>query len=738
MNADSFLRVFDHLRDGKLVSIFTPSCVLKDASIYLRKLSHHPIVIHATVSTETRSSYAGISDIRQCGFSLLHSESLQDAQDMALTAHALAMKSGKGVIHFFDALSIDEDAPIQPENREIVDHILHQSPMTRNAGSQIHEDLYIERFEPLIEHKSHHNDHDQQTLTKDTKAGEQGDVPNANTAKDDHEGVETNLKSTPQASAEINNLPKTPEESRHSSGNDHPITSDDIDIFLDQIWDDLGKRTKRQYHPFNYRGPIDASFAIFMFGSSINMFIKEIQNAGSRDGYKGAAIITPRVYRPWLSLALYDSIPQNITRIAVMEQVKSKGIKWGPLLLDVINALRASNGGGPLIIGHRLGVIQPSTVKQALRGIFQNSMSREPIQNLDIGGPISDGAAVVPNHEAEEMERLEPHERLLHQVFAGKLYIANRKGDEGGRDFTSSPAHALGELMSELKPHSLPMSSEEVGRAIGSVDIEKVQDKEQQSPMDGFISTNIEATVESRTKSDNVSDTRVQNGESKSRWIIVDDKWSPDIGNTAMNQLLISSRDINMLIIDRKMVDSQDIRGTPIQWKKDIGLYAMNQGNAYVASVAVYGPHSQTKHALVEADAFDGPSIVLAYYPSMSSEDFPLEIMQETQTAIQMGNWPLYRYNPRVVGSIRGGNLCIDSDVIKEELKKSFKGDSRFKCVMRKDAKITPSISACYESEVQAAQLKRAKEGWTEYRADKDDKTENDQKPNRAFDIRTI
>ena len=80
--------------------------------------------------------------------------------------------------------------------------------------------------------------------------------------------------------------------------------------------------------------------------------------------------------------------------------------------------------------------------------------------------------------------------------------------------------------------------------------------------------------------------------------------------------------------------------------KKDIGLYAMNYGNAYVASVAVYSSYTQVLQAMIDADKFNGPSVVLAYLPYHKEDDSPLTVLQETKKAVDLGYWPLYRWDP--------------------------------------------------------------------------------------------
>ncbi|KAH3677263.1 hypothetical protein WICPIJ_009007, partial [Wickerhamomyces pijperi] len=96
----------------------------------------------------------------------------------------------------------------------------------------------------------------------------------------------------------------------------------------------------------------------------------------------------------------------------------------------------------------------------------------------------------------------------------------------------------------------------------------------------------------------------------KSNWLIGSDKWCFDQGLSTLHQVLSYNKRVKLLIIDS---DSSLNRK---QGKKNAGLYAMNYGNSYVASVALYSSYSQTLTSLLEANNFkQGPAIVLAYLP---------------------------------------------------------------------------------------------------------------------------
>src|SRR5271163_380107 len=122
-NADPLLSAFRPLRAGKLVAVTAPSSILLASVPHLYKLAQYPIVLHVALQTP-HADFSEISSIRQCGFTFLQSETLQEAQDIALTAHALAIRSGKGVIHFYDPGNSLQDNPIVPESRDLAQRLL--------------------------------------------------------------------------------------------------------------------------------------------------------------------------------------------------------------------------------------------------------------------------------------------------------------------------------------------------------------------------------------------------------------------------------------------------------------------------------------------------------------------------------------------------------------------------------------------------------------------------------------
>ncbi|KAI9248715.1 hypothetical protein EDC94DRAFT_624736 [Helicostylum pulchrum] len=128
-----------------------------------------------------------------------------------------------------------------------------------------------------------------------------------------------------------------------------------------------------------------------------------------------------------------------------------------------------------------------------------------------------------------------------------------------------------------------------------------------------------------------------------SNWLVGSDTWGFDLGLSGLHHIITSGENVNILIVDTTPYSSQTERE---QRKKDIGLYAMNYGSVYVASVALYSSYTGVLQALIEADAYKGTSIVLAYLPQTSDLPDPIATLKETKISVDNGAWPLYCWNP--------------------------------------------------------------------------------------------
>jgi sulfite reductase (NADPH) hemoprotein beta-component len=197
---------------------------------------------------------------------------------------------------------------------------------------------------------------------------------------------------------------------------------------------------------------------------------------------------------------------------------------------------------------------------------------------------------------------------------------------------------------------------------------------------------------------------------SRSRWIIGSDAWSYDLGSSGLHHIIASGLDINILILDTLPYSSRNTVD-PHRRKHDVGLYAMNHGDVYVASVAVFSSYSQVLQAIVEADKFKGPSVVLAYLPYTNEDTPAIDILKETKLSVDSGYWPLYRWDP---SKEKAGKepFSLDSDAIKNELKFFLDRQNHLSQLVHATPKIASELVSSLGQTIKEARKKRAQESF--------------------------
>ncbi|MEO7131206.1 MAG: 4Fe-4S binding protein, partial [Dermatophilaceae bacterium] len=155
----------------------------------------------------------------------------------------------------------------------------------------------------------------------------------------------------------------------------------------------------------------------------------------------------------------------------------------------------------------------------------------------------------------------------------------------------------------------------------------------------------------------------------RSVWIVGGDGWAYDIGSGGLDHVLATGRDVNVLVLDTEVYSNtggQSSKATPLAavakfatggkavGKKDIALQAISYGNVYVARVAMGADPQQTLTAFREAEAYDGPSLIIAYSHCIAHGIEMKDGLDQQYRAVASGHWPLVRYDPTVRAT--GGN----------------------------------------------------------------------------------
>ena len=183
----------------------------------------------------------------------------------------------------------------------------------------------------------------------------------------------------------------------------------------------------------------------------------------------------------------------------------------------------------------------------------------------------------------------------------------------------------------------------------------------------------------------------------RSVWAVGGDGWAYDIGYGGLDHVLASGRNVNVLVVDTEVYSNtggQASKATPMGavakfaasgkpiGKKDLGLMALSYGYVYVAKIAMGANPMQTMKAFTEAEAYDGPSIIIAYSHCIAHGIDMVKGMDEQKKAVDCGHWPLYRYNPGLCAE--GKNpLTLDSKAPTISLENYIYNENRYRVLQK-------------------------------------------------------
>jgi pyruvate-ferredoxin/flavodoxin oxidoreductase len=202
----------------------------------------------------------------------------------------------------------------------------------------------------------------------------------------------------------------------------------------------------------------------------------------------------------------------------------------------------------------------------------------------------------------------------------------------------------------------------------------------------------------------------------RSLWIVGGDGWAYDIGFGGLDHVLASERNVNVLVLDTEVYSNtggQASKATPRAAvakfaargkstpKKDLGMIAMAYGNVYVARVAMGASDQQTLRAFLDAEAYDGPSLIIAYSHCIAHGIDMRKGLDQQRLAVQSGYWPLYRYNPTLANE--GKNpLVIDSKSPSIPLEQYAYNETRYRMLAQSDPTRAEALMRTAQRDVQA------------------------------------
>jgi pyruvate-ferredoxin/flavodoxin oxidoreductase len=195
----------------------------------------------------------------------------------------------------------------------------------------------------------------------------------------------------------------------------------------------------------------------------------------------------------------------------------------------------------------------------------------------------------------------------------------------------------------------------------------------------------------------------------KSMWIIGGDGWAYDIGFGGLDHILSTGENVNILVMDTEVYSNtggQKSKSTPIgasakfsvngkvNMKKDLAMQAIAHGSAYVAQIAMGGNDSHTIRTILEAEAFPGPSLVIAYAHCIAHGIDMSQGAKEQEIAVKSGYWPLFHYNP---SKAKGERFVIDSKDPSLPLSDFMYNENRFNVIKAKDPEMAEKFLVAAE-----------------------------------------
>ena len=189
----------------------------------------------------------------------------------------------------------------------------------------------------------------------------------------------------------------------------------------------------------------------------------------------------------------------------------------------------------------------------------------------------------------------------------------------------------------------------------------------------------------------------------RSVWALGGDGWAYDIGYGGLDHVLASGKNVNILVMDTEVYSNtggQASKATPMGavakfaasgkpiGKKDLGLIAMSYGYVYVAKIAMGADPMQVMKALIEAEKYDGPSLVIAYSHCIAHGIDMVKGLDEQKKAVDSGHWPLFRFNPDLCEESKNP-LTMDSKEPSIKLADYIYNENRYRILKKSNPELT-------------------------------------------------
>lgn len=648
--------IYNSLKAGELATTYASSrdLILMIPTLYKMANAMLPHVLHVAclriTSDAPSEDHSDIMALRETGLAIVASKSSDECRDMALIVHVASVKSRVPMLHFFDGLLDSKDFA---SSSDLIPHVELAQLIHSHPGY----DDTVEEFRKRV-------------------------------AVEDEEENDLYI-----------DVSRTAQEKFQASIN---ILEDTMQHFNTV----LGKG----YQLYEYYGDDTAEFVLVISGTGGERAIRAtetmMKNWNARIG-----IVYVRVYRPWSSEKFLRVLPRTAKAIAVLDRCEDSATAGEPLYMDVISAFYCElwNEKRPKIVGGTYGVGKSTFDEVSVRTIFEDLASddlKNGFQAVTIENLSQISTPKISSISSLSIEK--PYLRIFELLFGSRALVANLIGAD------SLQIQSSGDIVESLR-----LSNAKVAAINGSSEfgfgvhvalaqlrrslVKLVEEYVASAPVTRLSHCLSKWLDGSEDHVDLVEEIMVLLDSSEidqdmilskicaqkhllpvfSHWIIGNDEWCDDLGLSGLHQAISSGENINILILDTEpysKVKSEIESLERKRRKKDLGLYAMTYGGIYVASVALHDSYSHVLRAITEADAYPGPSVVLAYAPNAADVQ---TLEEETRAAVNSGYWPLYRWNPTL--EKQGLKpFALDSPALKTQLRHFLERENQL-TIMGKD-----------------------------------------------------
>ncbi|RLN52299.1 hypothetical protein BBJ29_002365 [Phytophthora kernoviae] len=666
-------RAYAAARRGQFVTLFasSPSALLQMVpAMYKLSSAQLPAVIHVVAR-----EHSDLMAVRQTGFVILNSLNATETEDMALLAHVASLRANVPFLHVYDG--------------EMTHNDLEQR--VASSSSKFHNSLVdYEYLANLIGLKSASVAPEFRQLVL-SKSG----------VTDNSDESELYFQVSPECIAKYNAVPEV------------------VEDVIKQVF------AKKGYQLFEYFGHPQAEQVLVVMGTASSV-VKDAVESLYTNWQAKVGVISVRLFRPWSTNAFLSVVPATATKFAVLDRMDDSTNVGEPLFIDVLGSFQSEqwqNKPAPTVIGGKYAfsvnesvfdvVTARTLVEELAADKLQNGfIVSSPTTTEKISAKVTTSQLV--NSYVSSKDGFEaPYVKMLLQLFEKRAVIANlvrsttvwkdQDKKTGGIVSLENGEFGFGVHLGilakrqELKDKVQTLVAGQHAKSIVSHRLlDCLAQWSEKQPRHDSLANEILILLENEQHEGGVLAeiyTLKQYFAPLSQWILGSEEFSRDVGVSGVHQVLASGENVNLLILDTEPMNSVSKSNR----KRDLGLYAMQYGNAYVASVALYDSYSQVLRALNEADAFNGPSIVLAYAPNA------INMEQETKEAVSSGYWPLYRYNP-LLEEVEGEKaFSLESPSIKKDLLTFLQRNNQLS-LFAKQALTTPSAASVSEKYEQIGQ----------------------------------